>query len=87
MPFRPKNTPFAVGQRWQHSRLGSKAVYRIVQVDGDLVTAAVESAPGLKAGSTVRLTASAVRRMERLDDADSARQVDRPFRLTFSLSA
>jgi hypothetical protein len=48
-------------------RLGSEAVYEIVEVSGDIVTADVVSAPGLEAGQRVRLMAKAVRAMERVE--------------------
>jgi hypothetical protein len=55
--------PYYIRQR----RLGSEAVYRVVDEDGRIVTAEVVRAPGLEPGTRVRLLARAVRAMERLE--------------------
>jgi hypothetical protein len=51
----------------RHCRLGTEAVYEIVEVNGNLVTAEVVSAPGLQPGQRIRLMAKAIRAMERVE--------------------
>jgi hypothetical protein len=46
-------------------RLGSEAVYEILDEDDEIVTVEVVHAPGLPCGSHVRLLADAARAMER----------------------
>jgi hypothetical protein len=49
----------------RQERLGSEAVYEILEEDEDIVTAEVVRAPGLVCGTRVRLLADAARAMER----------------------
>jgi hypothetical protein len=61
--------------------LGSEAVYEIVEVAGDVVTAEVVHAPGLPRGKRVVLATSAALAMERSDQAEpvvAARRVPPP---------
>lgn len=60
MPFALLDGP---GCLVRQDLLGSEAVYEIVEVDDDLVTAEVVSAPGLPRGKRIRLLPSAVRAM------------------------
>ncbi|HEX4034597.1 MAG TPA: hypothetical protein VHX66_09150 [Solirubrobacteraceae bacterium] len=55
-----------IGARMRRSALGSEAIYEIIEAGGDIVTAAVVSAPGLPAGMEVRLSARDARAMEPL---------------------
>ena len=52
--------------------LGSEALYEIVAQDGELVTAAVLSAPGLARGTRLRLLAREVDAMESATAAEAA---------------
>jgi N-acetylglutamate synthase-like GNAT family acetyltransferase len=51
--------------------LGSEALYRLISEEGATVTAEVVAAPGLQRGMRLRLMATAVRAMERLDLAET----------------
>jgi hypothetical protein len=51
--------------------LGSEAVYRVISDEGLTMTAEVVEAPGLRRGMRLRLMATAVRAMERLDLAET----------------
>jgi hypothetical protein len=53
--------------------LGTEAVYEIVEEGPELVTVEVVVAPGLAAGTRVRLLASAARAMEEVDPGQLAR--------------
>jgi hypothetical protein len=53
----------------RRAALGSEALYALLEEGGEVVTAEVISAPGLAAGSRIRLMASAVAAMERLPAA------------------
>lgn len=57
-----------VGQLRRQVMLGSEATYRILEIDHDLVTVEVVSAPGLAAGQVVRLSRDAVARMVSIPD-------------------
>jgi hypothetical protein len=57
-----RNPP--IGAFMRHSALGSEAVYEVIDAGEGIVTAAVVSAPGLPAGTEVRLTARDARAME-----------------------
>jgi hypothetical protein len=57
----------------RHTSLGSEAVYKVLEEDSSIVTAAVVRAPGLEPGTCVRLMASAARAMERLEDGAETR--------------
>jgi hypothetical protein len=52
------------GELRRHEVLGTEAVYRIVDVQGELVEVEVVRAPGLAPGRRLRLTADAVKRMQ-----------------------
>jgi hypothetical protein len=54
------------GSRWRHVALGSSAVYEVVADRGDHVDVRVQQAPGLVAGTHIRLTRAAVAAMEQL---------------------
>lgn len=54
------------GSRWLHVVLGSSAVYEVVADRGDLIDVRVEQAPGLVAGTRIRLTRAALTAMEQL---------------------
>jgi hypothetical protein len=51
------------GQVVTNRVLGTEAVYRVVEVNGDLVELEVASAPGLSAGDRVGFTLQAVQAM------------------------
>jgi hypothetical protein len=51
----------------RHRRLGTEAVYRVLEVGADVVTVEVVRAPGRERGTRMRLMADAARAMERLD--------------------
>lgn len=59
-------TPIEPGSVWRNASLGSVAVYEVVRVDGDHVDVEVRRAPGLPAGTRVRLTRAALTAMQRL---------------------
>jgi hypothetical protein len=63
MPFAMLDRPYLLRQE----RLGSEAVYEVLGEDGDLLSAVVVTAPGLAAGTGVRLHARAARGMQRSD--------------------
>ena len=50
--------------------LGTEALYELLDAEGELVTAEVLEAPGLAAGTRLRLLASATRAMEQLDPSE-----------------
>lgn len=54
------------GSRWLHVALGSRAVYEVVADCGDHIDVRVQQAPGLVAGTRIRLTRAAVAAMEQL---------------------
>ncbi len=59
--------------------LGTEAVYRVVAVEGELVEVEVVRAPGLEAGTRVRLALRDARAMEPLaSDAEAARATPEP---------
>jgi hypothetical protein len=61
----------------RHTSLGSEAVYEVLEEDATIVTAAVVRAPGLAAGTRVRLLAHAAQAMERLESAGEEFRVRR----------
>lgn len=61
-----------VGQLREQRLLGSRAVYRVVLLDGDHVHVAVETCPGLAPGTELRLTRAAVEAMTPSAAVDAA---------------
>jgi hypothetical protein len=55
------------GRFLRHSLLGSEAVYRVIEIGTDLVTAEVVEAPGLEPGTRVRMLTKAAAAMEHFD--------------------
>jgi hypothetical protein len=55
------------GELRRQEVLGTEAVYRIVDVQGELVEVEVVRAPGLAPGRRLRLTADAVQRMQLIE--------------------
>ena len=55
----------------RHRRLGSEAVYEIIEAGDEVVTVEVVHAPGLVRGTRVRLMSTSARAMERFDIAES----------------
>jgi hypothetical protein len=53
----------------RHQVLGQEALYRAVDVIGELVELEVVSAPGLEPGMRLRVTKAAVSRMSVVDEA------------------
>jgi hypothetical protein len=53
----------------RHRALGTEALYEVVSESDGIVTASVVSAPGLEAGTRVKLLARTAEAMERLDAA------------------
>jgi len=51
--------------------LGSEALYRVISEEGATVTAEVVRAPGLERGMRLRLMATAVRAMERVEGGEA----------------
>jgi transposase len=56
------------GSRWLQETLGSRAVYEVVADRGDHIDVQVQQAPGLVAGTRLRLTRTAVAAMRPLPD-------------------
>ena len=56
------------GSVWRQQRLGTVAVYEVLSCHQDLVEVKVRQAPGLPHGHVLRLTRTAVRAMERVDE-------------------
>lgn len=54
---------FGRGQVWRKDLLGTIADYRLVACQGDLIDVEVIQAPGLREGTHVRLTGSALAAM------------------------
>ena len=69
MPFRemPSDNQITRQELRAHRLLGTTAVYRVIDLVGDLVEVEVVRAPGLISGQHVRLHASAVREMTRIE--------------------
>jgi hypothetical protein len=61
----------------RHTCLGSEAVYEVIEEDDEIVTAEVVRAPGLAAGTCVRLIAAAAHAMERLEPGADVHRVRR----------
>jgi hypothetical protein len=61
------------GSVWRQVKLGTEAVYAVLAVTGDHVEVEVRRAPGLRPGTTLRLTREAVAAMTRVDDGDGPR--------------
>ena len=59
----------------RHLVLGQEALYRAVDVIGELVELEVVSAPGLEPGMRLRVTKAAVSRMSVVDEAPGAAPV------------
>lgn len=58
----------------RHRALGTEAVYRVIAAEGELVEVEVVRAPGLEAGTRLRLTQRDARAMEQIStDAQAAR--------------
>jgi hypothetical protein len=53
--------------------LGATSLYRILDVDGEIVAAEVVDVPGLRPGMVVRLTVDAVAAMDLVDTASASR--------------
>jgi len=53
----------------RHQVLGQEALYRAVEVIGELVELEVVSAPGLEPGTRLRVTKAAVSRMSVVEEA------------------
>jgi hypothetical protein len=69
------------GRFLRHSLLGSEAVYEVLELGDEVITAEVVHAPGLSRGMRVRLMADAAAAMERFDPAapiTATRQTARP---------
>jgi hypothetical protein len=83
MTRRAEAEPYYIRQR----RLGSEAVYRVLDGDDRVVTAEVVRAPGLEPGMRVRLLARAVRAMERFDPVVEPVRVAEPIAVTRRFAA
>jgi len=59
------------GSVWRQVVLGAEAVYEVLCVEDDHVEVSVRSAPGMRPGTRVRLTKTAIRAMERVEDDES----------------
>jgi hypothetical protein len=57
----------------RHQVLGEEALYRAVEVIGELVELEVVSAPGLEPGTRLRVTKAAVGRMSVVQEAGARR--------------
>jgi hypothetical protein len=55
------------GSVWRQVTLGTEAVYTALAANGDHVDVEVRSAPGLRPGTTLRLTTAAVTRVADVD--------------------
>lgn len=66
MQFHADRRSPAAGERRRQRKLGSEAIFVVLGVEEDTVEVAVESVPGLRPGSVLRLTTDAVRSMEPL---------------------
>ncbi len=62
----PGNDSGDVGTTWTQEVLGSTASYTVVEDLGDIVVVSVIEAPGLEPGTRLRLSAAALRGMERV---------------------
>ena len=63
----------------RHRALGTDAVYEVLSEDAGIVTAEVLSAPGLVAGTRVRLLARAAAAMEQVDVTSLPQLIGSPF--------
>jgi hypothetical protein len=63
-------TPLRRGDLREHTRLGSNAVYRVLDFDGEIAHVEVVFAPGLRAGQRLRLDVATVRQMALVRSAD-----------------
>ena len=72
--MRARRAEILPGTVWRQVKLGTEAVYTVLAVDGDHVDVEVRSSPGLRPGTTVRLTVKAVAAMARVDDGDGPRR-------------
>jgi hypothetical protein len=68
--MQPRPDEIVPGSVWRQVTLGTEAVYTALAVNGDHVDVDVRSAPGLRPGTTLRLTTAAVTAMTRVDDVD-----------------
>jgi len=68
--MRARRAEILPGGVWRQVKLGTEAVYTVLAVNGDHVDVEVRSAPGLRPGTTLRLTRKAVTAMTRVDDVD-----------------
>jgi hypothetical protein len=59
----------------RHQVLGQEALYRAVEVIGELVELEVVSAPGLDPGTRLRVTKAAVSRMSVVEEASAEKPI------------
>ena len=62
----PRRNEMAPGSQWLQETLGSTAIYEVIADHGDHVDVEVRQAPGLQAGTRIRLTRRAVAAMRPL---------------------
>lgn len=60
----------------RRSALGSEALYRVVEVHGDLVEVQVVSAPGLEPGTRIRLTTRDAAAMQPVDEPSPSAEAE-----------
>jgi hypothetical protein len=61
----------AAGSIWRQVKLGTEAIYEVVVPGEETVEVIVRSAPGLAAGTRLRLTRSSVAAMQRVSEPDA----------------
>jgi hypothetical protein len=62
----PRPNQIVPGSRWLQETLGSRAIYEVIADCGDHIDVKVQQAPGIVAGTRIRLTRTAVAAMQQL---------------------
>jgi hypothetical protein len=73
----PRRQQIVPGSLWVQEILGSRAIYEVIADRGEHIDVEVRQAPGLVAGTRIRLTRTAVAAMQPLpDEGPAARGAD-----------
>ena len=68
----PRRQQIVPGSLWVQESLGSRAIYEVIADRGEHIDVAVRQAPGLRAGTRIRLTRTAVAAMQPLPNEGPA---------------
>ncbi len=68
----PRRQQIVPGSLWVQESLGSRAIYEVIADRGEHIDVSVRQAPGLLAGTRIRLTRTAVAAMQPLPKEGSA---------------